>query len=230
MSNDSSAADASLADRLIAGTTAIVERSLEYMPRDAFWELRYAERAKRFANEDGAFHVRYLSDAVRAQSQTIMIEYARWLRDLLVPRGMCTLHLAEHLEHVGRAVDADAQYAGAAGYVTAGIDALRYSDAPAAAVQASAVALERSIEGPRPPSATGDRNSAWQTRYLVHYIADALHRHQPELLARHVDWSRQLFVAQGGAEAQFDRWLSSIDGALSACHVPKEFASWRSGS
>jgi hypothetical protein len=230
MSNDSSAAETSLADRLLADSGAIVARSLEYMPRDAFWELRYAERARRFANEDGAFHVKYLSDALRARSQTIMIEYARWLRDLLVPRGMCTLHLAEHLDHVGKAVGDEMNAGPAIAYMAAAVAALRYTDEPAAGVQGAADALERSIDDLERPRAGDTRNSAWQTRYLVHYIADAINRNQPELLSAHVKWSRQLFVTQGGDAARFDRWLSAIDAALSKSQLPAEFRACRSDS
>ena len=230
MSNDSVAAETSLADRLQAASAAIVARSLEYMPRDAFWELRYAERARRFANEDGAFHVKYLSDALRARSQTIMIEYARWLRDLLVARGMCTLHLAEHLEHIGKAVEDQPDAGPAVAYAAAAVAALRYSDEPAAGVQAAADTLERSIDDLSPPRAGAARNSAWQTRYLVHYIADAINRNQPELLSAHVTWARQLFVTQGGDAARFDQWLAAIDAALSKSHVPPEFNACRSDS
>lgn len=221
MSNASSAANPELADRLLANTASIVARSLEYMPKDAFWEQRYAERAKRFANEDGAFHVRYLADAVRISSSTVMAEYACWLRDLLVPRGMCTLHLSEHLEHIGRAVVSEAGGAIAAEYVARAIAAMRY-DSAAGIIQDVADTIGRSHPGPRPTALT-ERHSAFETRYLCHYVADAWHRSDAGLLARHVSWSRERFLTAGGAAPAFDGWIAQVDAALRQRGLPKDF-------
>jgi hypothetical protein len=77
MSNDFSAAEIALADRLDAIRLTLVERSLDYMPDDEFWERRYSARGTRFAREDGSFHVRYLVDALREESPRVMIEYGK---------------------------------------------------------------------------------------------------------------------------------------------------------
>ena len=230
MSNDSSAADSQLADWLLANSDAIVAKSLGYMPRDAFWALRYAERAKRFANEDGAFHVRYLADAVRAHSQTVMSEYAKWLRDLLVPRGMCTLHLGEHLEYLARALESESDAAPSIAYLRGAIEALNYGDSTAGAIQSRARDCEQAQPGPRPPRFEEPRNSAWETQYLCHYVADALHRSDPALLRAHVEWARQSFAAHGGSDGDFTRWLESIDAALAPAGAPRDFLACPSAS
>ena len=229
MSNDSSAADSQLADWLLANSDALVARSVGYMPRDAFWALRYAERAKRFANEDGAFHVRYLADAVRAHSQTVMSEYAKWLRDLLVPRGMCTLHLAEHLEYLARALEAEPEATPAIAYLRGAIEALQY-DGTAAAIQSRARECEQTHPGPRPPGFHEARNSAWETQYLCHYVADAMQRSDPSLLKAHVEWARNSFTAHGGSEHDFTRWLETIDTALAPAGAPRDFLACPSAS
>jgi hypothetical protein len=222
MFSDSSAADAPLADRIDAMSAALVARSLEYMPRDEFWHERYAERAARFAREDGAFHVRYLVDALRAGSPTVVAEYGKWLRDLLVPRGMCTLHLIEHFENLFRALEAEADTAPALLYVQAGIDALAYGETPAGAIQRGADAIEREVPSLQ-ASAEGTRNSAWETRYLCHYAADAIARANQELLTRHITWSRDLYSRRHGSASAYDDWLSAVAAALGRTDVPREW-------
>lgn len=223
MSNDSSAADPRLADFLDAMTATLVARSLEYMPHDEFWERRYAARAGRFANEDGAFHMRYLADAVRAGSPTVMAQYGKWLRDLLVPRGMCTLHLIEHFENLSRAIEVESGTAPAVRYLQAGIDALAYAnDSPAGAVQHAADAIDQKVPSLEPLSGS-PRNSAWETRYLCHYAADALSRTDAALLAKHVSWARSLYVADGGPVTDFDAWIDAIVTALGPANIPSGF-------
>ena len=220
MSNDSSAAESRLADNLEATRATLVARSLEYMAQDEFWQRRYAARAQRFANEDGAFHVRYLVDALRAGSPTVMAEYGKWLRDLLVPRGMCTLHLVEHFEHLWLAMEPEAGNAPALRYVRAGIDALAYpKESPARAVQQAAAAVEEQVPSLTPLSGTS-RNSAWQTRYLCHYVADAIARADEALLSTHVNWARSLYASDHGSTEPFDEWVGAVSAALGGVTVP----------
>lgn len=214
---DAGSADAR-ANQLLADTAAIVARSLHYMPRDAFWEQRYAERAKRFATEDAAFHVRYLADAVRASSATVMEQYARWLRDLLVPRGMCTLHLVEHLDHIGRAVVDCVGDGRERDYIQHGLEALKYDSAVPRTIQDVAGALAVEIVGPAPSGV--ERHSAFETTYLCHYAADALQRGTPELLLQHVDWSRKAAPASGIDSHAFESWFTSVRSALRAQGLP----------
>lgn len=227
MSHDSSAADISLADRLQAGSATLVAQSLEYFPHDAFWELRYAERGRRFAREDGEFHVRYLADAVRAASPTVMSEYAKWLRDLLVPRGMCSMHLAEHFEHLGKALERDADLSTALPYLQAGIAALHYGGTPAGLIQDQADAIDQEVRFSGAAIVTTVRNSAWETRYLCSYAADALARMDSQLIERHVRWARDLYVTQHANAAAFDRWVDATVASLSRLSLPAEFFSRR---
>ncbi|HWI20611.1 MAG TPA: hypothetical protein VNT81_22805 [Vicinamibacterales bacterium] len=220
MSNDTSASEARAA-RLLTESAAIVERSLVYMPGDAFWEQRYAERARRFAHEDGAFHVRYLADAVRASSPTVMAEYARWLRDLLVPRGMCTLHLAEHLEHVGSAVVDCLGEGQESSYIQGAVDALRYDASAPRAIQEAAPALDDHLKAVTPRLAA--RHSAFETRYLCHYAADALQRGTPALLASHVEWSRSVRAASGIDSVEHEAWLIAVRDALQPAGLPPAY-------
>ena len=219
MSNAISASDAR-ANQLVAETAAIVERSLVYMPGDAFWEQRYAARARRFAHEDGGFHVRYLADAIRASSPTVMEQYSRWLRDLLVPRGMCTLHLSEHLEHVGHAV-VDCIGEGQEGnYIRGAIDALRYESGVPRTIQDAAESVSKAIPDLTPGAV---RHSAFKTRYLCHYAADALQRGTPELLSKHLDWSRSVLTASRVEPTAYEQWIATVRDALQAQGLPPTY-------
>jgi hypothetical protein len=223
MFNDSLAAETRLADQIEAASTTIVARSLEYMPSDEFWERRYGARGNRFAREDGAFHLRYLADALRAGSPTVMAEYGRWLRDLLVPRGMCTLHLAEHLEHLAQAVELEDGAERAQRYMRAGIDALTYpNETPAAAVQRWADAIAHKVTSLPVPSGS-PRNSAWETRYLCHYAADALARVNADLLTSHLEWARNLYRDDHQSPERFDFWVEEVSTALAALNIPGGF-------
>lgn len=220
MCNDSSTAETALADRLDAISATLVARSLEYMPRDEFWERRYAARGTRFAREDGTFHVRYLVDALRAESPTVMTEYAKWLRDLLVPRGMCTLHVSEHFENLALAVASEPDSAVAVRYVGAAIDALAYADgSPAAAIQRAADRIERQVAS-LPPASGALRNSAWETRYLCHYAADAVARADAGLLARHLEWAKEIYRNDHANTHRFDAWVGSVSASLSDAQLP----------
>lgn len=219
MSNAISASDAR-ANQLVATTAAIVERSLLYMPSDAFWEQRYAARARRFANEDGAFHVRYLADAIRASSPTVMEQYARWLRDLLVPRGMCMLHLAEHLDHISHAVVDCAGEGQEGDYISRAIDALLYDDGAQRAIQDATETIATAIQGPTHGVV---RHSAFETRYLCHYAADALQRGTPELLAHHLVWSRSVLTESRVEPAAYEQWVAMVRDALQAQGLPPDY-------
>ena len=86
-----------LAKEVAARQEHLAEASVEGFYADPFWFARYGEaRARRFGGEDAVFHVRYLVQALEASDVAIMERYARWLQGLLVPRGMCSRHIAAH--------------------------------------------------------------------------------------------------------------------------------------
>lgn len=72
--------------------------------RDPFWLERYGPNGLQAAREDGGFHIRHLVSALRVANDGIMETYARWLRELLVARGMCTQHLADNFIMLGYAL------------------------------------------------------------------------------------------------------------------------------
>lgn len=72
--------------------------------RDPFWLERFGPTKLKFAHEDGGFHIRHLVSALRVGRDDVMENYGRWLREVLVSRGMCTKHLADNFVMLGDAL------------------------------------------------------------------------------------------------------------------------------
>lgn len=128
--------DRILAERIAAAAPAIARSTTDAMYRDPFWDARFGSRGRARAVEDAAFHLQYLVTSLRADDPNIFVEYAHWLRDLLVPRGMCSLHVARHFEEVGHALQsALGEDAGpAVAILDRGTRALQYPSGPANAL------------------------------------------------------------------------------------------------
>jgi hypothetical protein len=198
------AADPELASRVEAMAPQLASASLDYMPRDPFWEDRYGERGRRFASEDAAFHLRYLRDALSSGSQSVLDAYGRWLRDVLVPRGMCTRHLQEHFEHLASACDRAIGDARPGEAMRRAAAALRYDGADAAAIQDAAPGIAERLGRDR------DGHSGRDPLHLAHYVADAVARNDPATLRAHVTWAR------GAGGGDIDAKLEAIGVALAA--------------
>jgi hypothetical protein len=159
---------------------------------DPFWWERFGERGRRFADADGRYHVRYLAEALRLGSPATLQEYARWLREVLTARGMCTLHLVENLGRLATVlVGRDASLGLAAEFLRAAAAGLAYADGPAGALQARAddvaEAAAAEVAGQEPSQAAGD--AAWrEARHLVSYVADSLASGRADLLTAHLRW------------------------------------------
>lgn len=95
-------------EELQARADVLAERVQRAMYEDPFWMARFGARGEQFAKHDGRQHVLYLVDALRYGDPKIVVDYAKWLQSVLTTRGMCTRHLDENLERVGRAIADDA--------------------------------------------------------------------------------------------------------------------------
>ncbi len=95
---------------------------------DPFWLERFGERGRQFAREDGGFHIRHLVTALDVERHEVMGSYARWLRTVLVARGMSTWHLADNFRRLAKALAASAPMSTAAAdhALEAAVSALAY--------------------------------------------------------------------------------------------------------
>ncbi|HEY0136958.1 MAG TPA: hypothetical protein VGB85_22905, partial [Nannocystis sp.] len=170
-----------LLSRLRSATPELNLAAVEEEYRDPFWWDRYGERGHRFAVEDGQHHFSYVAEAVAGGSPQLLARYARWLRGVLVARGMCSEHLADGFRIRARVLAArgwpHVDLALAA--FTAAEDALRYTEGPAAGL----------VPAPGDPPPGSDVAAAFavpadevahDARTLLSYLADALALANPQ--------------------------------------------------
>lgn len=203
--------------RVEARSAELARASVEGMYADPFWEARYgAERARRFGGEDAVFHVRYLVQALTLERPAVMADYARWLRTLLVSRGMCTRHVDENFEGLATALSA-------AGFtpdtpphacVRAGRDALRYTEGPARAVQEDAAPVARRVAGRLAPNATVAERLAIELQLQLSYLSDALATGRPELFLEHCRWYAGFWPRRGFAALTFPSVLEALEAVV----------------
>jgi hypothetical protein len=199
--------------RLRAAAAELNLAAVDEEYRDPFWWDRYGERGRRFAVEDGMHHFNYVAEAVAAASPALIVKYARWLRSVLVARGMCSEHLAEGLRIRGRLVGERWQDAAPAVAAFAAAEAaLRYTEGAAAALAqvelAGAAAAVASRCGVSVEAATHD------LRALSSYTGDALAAEDAEILLAHVQW-RSGFDRRRGRPAGYTATvLAALAGAL----------------
>lgn len=200
-----------LPERLLTVADALNAAAVADEHRDPFWADRYGERGHRFMVSDGVHHFNYLAEALRAGSNHVLEKYARWLRSVLVTRGMCSEHLADGFRIRARHITAlgwpDAQPA---------VDALHAAAASLAYTDPPAAALALGPGDPLPPAcAVLTRHLAvdavhHDARHLLSYVADALVLARPDLLRDHLAW-RVGFERRRGRR---DTYLPALLAAL----------------
>ncbi|AKT36907.1 hypothetical protein [Chondromyces crocatus] len=208
-----------LADRIEGRASELAEDALTEMYQDPFWEARYGERGRRFAREDGQFHVRYLVEALRAGSPDTLCNYARWLQPLLTTRGMCTLHLAENFERLAvaiRRVEQDAEPAVA--YLGAATSALTYPPGLARELQEHATAIAARVMAPGASAGSAEvphaDDRAASAAMLLSYLADALALGKPELFMNHLSWAADFLHERGTPRGRLITRLQGISEGL----------------
>ncbi len=205
-------------DRLLARLrSSSVELNLAAVAeefRDPFWLDRYGERGRRYALEDGQHHFNYVAEAVAAGSNHLLERYARWLRSVLVSRGMCSEHLADGYRIRARVLAArgwpDAEPLLAAFAVAD--EALRYVDGPAAGLVP-------------PVSAPAEHD---EPRILRSYLADALALGRSDLWMDHLRWRLGFDARQGRPAGHLQALLGALGEQLAASPAAPLLAEARS--
>lgn len=157
-----------LASRAVALSQGVLDRMYE----NPFWMERYGERGRRFANEDSLHHINYLDQALAAGDAGVFTRYARWLRSVLVSRGMCTEHLAENFRLLAEAIAADGLPDGerAREILLEGQRSLAYDSGDAAVLEQVKPRLLDAVRQAQDASAPMREDDR---RYLVSYLIDA---------------------------------------------------------
>jgi hypothetical protein len=78
----------------------IVERLVDRMYADPFWEERYGELGKTHAREDVNYHLDNLVTAIRMEMLSSPVNYYHYLQNVLVHRGITTRHIRQTLDQM----------------------------------------------------------------------------------------------------------------------------------
>jgi hypothetical protein len=204
--------DMALADDLEALTPALSRRCTDAMYADPFWHARFGQRGRHHADEDSAYHVRYLCSALRAEDPEIFRRYAAWLRGVLASRGMCSWHLAESFRQLAAAMREERVAAPepAMELLKEGERALHYTQGDAGALQRAAAAVAGQVRAQVP--------SSYRLDELLSFVADAIDRRDTSSVPAHVTFLRTTLARDEAERAALRRTIEAIevavDGAL----------------
>lgn len=174
--------NADLIAALRARGAELSKRAIAEMYRRPFWRERFGDRGRRHSDDDGRHHVSYLVEALEAKDPEIMRRYSRWLQPVLTTRGMCTRHLDENFELLGRVIREDLGPADdALEYLQAAREALIYPDGLGRELQLVAGVLVKDVV--LAPHVTPE-----DADDLVSYLADAAALARVDLFAAHAQF------------------------------------------
>ncbi len=171
-----------LAQELLGASARLSERVLAEMYQDPFWAARFGERGRTHSRNDGDFHIKYLAEALESEDSSVFGSYARWLRELLVSRGMRSRHLADNFIKLAVAISSEA-FAGherAVAILQAGALALVYEGGEAGEIEALRARLGT--------SGTSDH----ARDHLLSYLADAAAYAQPSWFTAYAEFASGL--------------------------------------
>jgi hypothetical protein len=212
-----------LSRRVAAKAGQLASASVAPLYQDPFWEARYGqERSRRFGDEDAAFHVRYLVQALEEQRPSVMEGYARWLRTLLVSRGMSTHHLDSHFAGLARALETEGWGPGTQphDYVQAARAALRYTEGPAHLLEQEAPELAHAAAGRLTLYILPEDRPRLEEELQLQlsYLADALAAGRPEVMGDHVRWYVGFWPRRGFGLLAFPSVLGMLKSVLGTRH------------
>jgi MerR family transcriptional regulator, light-induced transcriptional regulator len=191
-----------LTNSLTARKEALTLQVVDDMYQNPFWTNRFGDRGRKFAEADGQRHVDYLVQAIEVESPEILLNYTRWLRNVLTQRGMCSRHIGENLERLANAIEGnnlpDAPVA--VSYLHQAVQALTYTDDSCREIQSNEDLLvqqtmhqisKASVEHVPGVSSRDD------VRYFISYLVDALHMDTHQVFVDYIIWQGKYLEEQG---------------------------------
>lgn len=212
-----------LREQLLGLAPTLAKAIIDDIYRDSFWLARYGEPGRRHALQDAQHHVTYLVEAWTAEDPGVFEHYARWLRQLLAHRGMCSLHLDDSFKKLGEALTAQLPHATPIlPILQAGRAALLYEDGPAKVLQQHTGALLQSLQADEaicsPARAYGPELRTASLSYVLAYLADALHYERPALFRAYVLFLIGHLQAEQRPTGPFIAQLDRLDQSLQDQH------------
>ncbi len=230
------AADRALLERtavtILAQRKLLAEMVVAEMYRNPFWQARYGDRGKSRALEDAGLNLDNLAAVLRLGIVAELGYHYRWLRGVLVVRGMCSRHVQEAIEAMclalTTALPADQADAGCAWLRTAEgtlvydhpfAQALAPVEATVVAGALQRLATRGDARPPAPPAI--DSREGRDLRYHLSYLTDALALDRPDLFTSYAAWVAGFLPTVGATVAGLRAGLQALDDALTA-ELPAE--------
>lgn len=144
-----------LAERARAARSRLARAANEaFLGRHPEWLARHGERARLHGQTDAAYHLDFLVAALELDQPDAFVAYARWTAGVLTSRGIDPAALAEHLQLLGQALEAEVgPWPAVSRALEAGVSALGEARAPAdpdGLPDATATFLQAILSGNRP--------------------------------------------------------------------------------
>jgi hypothetical protein len=192
----------------------LTEQVLRDTYQDPFWDARCGAEGRKFAREDGLQHVAQLVQALSANDRGLFTNYARLFQTLSNGRGVCTVHVVDNFERLSRAIAEripDSESAQAV--LRSGIEALVYSEGPAAELAARSASLAESLSS----EGEADLSKAFrdrEARKMLSYLCDAIATSQVDRFVEHMAWLAQHAKQQDLSVDYFTVLLAALVDAV----------------
>lgn len=188
-----------LAERIRNEKARLAVGVVDEMYENPFWIERFEKRGRKHSEEDLAFHVDYLVQALIARDAAVLERYARWLQSVLTTRGMCTIHLSDSFLRLGRAIAESISGAEVATtYLETAARALLYEGGHARELQDASERLAEEaatrFTNAYPAAvanwgAHGRQRCLEDAAYHLAYLADAIALERPAVFVDYVQWN-----------------------------------------
>ena len=186
----------------------IVERLVEQMYTDPFWEERYGNLGKMHARQDVNYHLDNLVTAIRAEMLSSPVNYYRYLQNVLVHRGISTRHIRQTLDLLKILLEQALpdEWTEIVSYLDAGYKGLEYEHSACQTLseieeQIAQAATNRLTPLDERSSSLDDWKQARFQEMLIHlsYLLDAVEKELPQIFEDHARWSLSFYPTQGVA-------------------------------
>jgi hypothetical protein len=203
----------------------VVAAMVAEFARDPFWEARYGERGRKFIRQDSDLNLKQLLTAIATDNPNSLTVYYRWLRGLLVFRGMCTRHLQETLNLIGRELSTRLPgfWERILPYHMGGYAGLEYQQPASRALAAAEERIVQSVIARLfSPVRMMELSEGEQLRdasvralsTLLSYLADAVEVHNEELFAQYLAFLVKHDPPVGKAPADLREWLRLLSDEI----------------
>lgn len=194
----------------------IVERLVDEMYKNPFWEERYGKLGKAHARQDVNYHLDNLTVAIRVEMLSSPVNYYRYLRNILVHRGISTYHIRQTLDLLcsllkGTLPD---EWPEIEPYLKAGYEGLACEHPACLKLSNQREEIAQAVVQrlSAPPEEISTKTGWLQARFqeiLLHlsYLQDAVDKDSPEIFENHARWSSDYYPSKGvRLEIIFEEW------------------------